>query len=130
MTLCQQEEEVSFVGSSVADSDGARFLRGPFRISDKEDNLAYLYEDADQGGHFVFKNCMDSRLNFLANVSADYASFMKVDALGEERLLVGIRGHFFVFMPNGQISHEVEFSVAEGTIPPGLVLEVQDVSDN
>ena len=98
-----------------------------------EDNLAYFYDygkTENGGGKFVFRNCMDSRLNFLSNVHVSYASFLIPDKIGEEKLLVAIKGKFFIFKPNGEMLDSVEFKVPPDTIPAHVELEVEDVSDS
>lgn len=98
-----------------------------------EDNLAYFFDygkGENGGGKFVFRNCMDSRLNFLANVNVSYASFLIPEKIGEDKLLVAIKGNFFIFKPNGEIIKQVDFEIPDDTFPSDLELEVEDVSDS
>jgi hypothetical protein len=123
----QQEEDIYMIDSRVSNDTSWRYLRGPFRISDLDDNLAYFFEDPQNKGYCVFRNCLDSTLNILCNFKCSYSSFLVSNEFNNDKLMVCIRGHFFIMKPNGQIETEVKM------VPPiekDIELEVEDVSDN
>lgn len=40
------EEDLYQIDSFMSERDNRKYLRGPFNISDTEDNLAYFFEDS------------------------------------------------------------------------------------
>lgn len=75
-----------------------------------------------------FLNCLGSKLNFLANCSCSFASFIETDVPREERLLVLIGATFLIFKPNGQIHSEVE--IRDKKLRQESSLSIRDVSAN
>jgi len=62
------EEDLYQIDSFMSEKENRKYLEGPFNVSDAKDNLAYFFEDTSLQGICVFRNCIDSKLNFLSNV--------------------------------------------------------------
>lgn len=123
------EEEFFNLDSYTGENLDEKLIQGPFSISDSIDSLAY-FSQTPQGENFcVFKNCMSSKTNFLVNVECSYASFLNQEVFEFAEILVGIKGNFFIFRPNGEIEQEVHFLEAPTKEKRPWEDKILDVSD-